>query len=107
MRRLQALQARRLVLLSRCDQQRLQIGYRLSQLAPSAQLARLARAAPASAVRYPLFWLVSVTTLILLTRERRLFGWVERMTLGASVLLRAAAIVRLFRQLRGLGGASR
>lgn len=106
MKGLRALEARRLELLARCDQQRLQLGDCLVRLAPSAQLARLARGAPVSGARSALFWLVSLTTLILRRRERRLSGWVARMALGASVILRAVEIVRLIRQQRG-GGVSR
>lgn len=107
MSRLRELEARRLALLARCDRQRLEIAYRLAQVSPAAQLARWTRWAPYTAGGHPLRWLVSLATLVIMMRERKLIGWVERLTLGASMVSRAAAVVRLFRQLRGPRGASR
>ena len=107
MRRLHELEARRLNLIARCEQQRLEIAYRLAQLSPAAQLSNWTRRAPTSAASHPLKWLVSLATLLVMMRERRLVGWIGRLSAGAALLSRASAIVRLLRQIRSLSGAGR
>jgi hypothetical protein len=107
MRRLRELETRRLTLLARCDQQRLEITYRLAQLNPAAQLARWTRRAPYPAGSHPLRWLVSIATLVIMMRERRLLGWIDRVSRSASLVSRIAAVVSLFRTLRAPYGASR
>jgi hypothetical protein len=72
MSRVGQLEARRLALLARCDQQRFELAYRVRQLTPGALLSRWTRRAPASAANHPLRWMVSLATLIVLLRERRL-----------------------------------
>ena len=107
MRRLHELEARRLNLIARCEQQRLEIAYRLAQLSPAAQLSNWTRRAPTSAATHPLRWLVSLATLLIMMRERRLVGWIGKLSAGAALLSRASAIVRLLRQIRSLSGAVR
>jgi hypothetical protein len=107
MRRMRELEARRLSLIARCEQQRLEIAYRLAELSPAAQLSSLTRRAPTSAASHPLAWLVSLGTLLVMLRERRLVGWIGKVSAGMALLSRATAIVRLLRQLRSLRGAAR
>lgn len=107
MRRLQDLEARRLSLIARCEQQRLEITYRLAELSPAAQLAHWTRRAPTSAASHPLAWLLSLGTLLVMMRERRLVGWIGKVSAGVALLSRARAIVRLLRQLRSLSASVR
>lgn len=107
MRRLHDLEARRRGLIARCEQQRLEIAYRLAELSPAAQLSHWTRRAPASAATHPLKWLVSLGTLLFMMRERRLVGWVGKLSAGAALLSRATAVVRLLRQIRSLSGGVR
>ncbi len=107
MRRLHELETRRLNLIARCEQQRLEIAYRLAELSPAAQLASLTRRAPGSAASHPLAWLVSLATLIFMVRERRIIGWIGKVSAGMALLSRATTVVRLLRQLRSLSGAAR
>ena len=107
MRRLHELEARRLRLIARCERERLEIAYRIAELSPAAQLANLSRRAPTSAASHPLAWLLSLGTLLVLVRERRLVGWIGKVTAGVALLSRATAIVRLLRQLRSLSASAR
>jgi len=107
MRRLHELEARRRSLMARCEQQRLEIAYRLAELSPAAQLSKWTRRAPTSAASHPLKWLVSLATLLVMMRERRVVGWIGKVSAGVALLSRASAIVRLLRQIRSLSGAAR
>ncbi|HEV7138726.1 MAG TPA: hypothetical protein VGN43_18965 [Steroidobacteraceae bacterium] len=110
MRRLHDLEARRRGLIARCEQQRLEIAYRLAELSPAAQLSQWTRRAPSSAATHPLKWLVSLATLLVMMRERRLVGWVGwvgKLSAGVALLSRATAVVRLLRQIRSLSGGVR
>jgi len=107
MRRLHDLEARRRSLIARCEQQRLEIAYRIAELSPAAQLSNWTRRAPTSAASHPLKWLVSLATLLVMMRERRLVGWIGKLGAGVALISRAAAIVRLLRQIRSLSGAAR
>ncbi|MDE2450818.1 MAG: hypothetical protein KGO22_17720 [Gammaproteobacteria bacterium] len=107
MRRLHELEARRRNLIARCEQQRLEIAYRIAELSPAAQLAKWTRRAPTSAATHPLKWLVSLATLLVMMRERRMVGWIGKVSAGVALFARATAIVRLLRQLRSLSGAAR
>ena len=104
MSRLEALQARRAALLARCEPQRCELSDRLGQVGPAALLARLTRR-PGGAAPHPLRTLATVATVLMMLRERRLLGWIGKLTFGASMLSRAATVVRLFRRLRGTIGA--
>lgn len=107
MRRLHELEARRRTLMARCEQQRLEIAYRIAELSPAAQLASWTRRAPTSAATHPLKWLVSLATLLVMMRERRVMGWIGKVSAGVALLSRATAIVRLLRQIRSLSGVER
>lgn len=107
MRRLHELEARRRSLMARCEQQRLEIAYRIAELNPVAQLSHWTRRAPTSAASHPLKWLVSLATLLVMMRERRMVGWIGKVSAGVTLLSRATAVVRLLRQIRSLSGAAR
>ncbi|MGB6488991.1 MAG: hypothetical protein WBE91_19100 [Steroidobacteraceae bacterium] len=107
MRRLHDLEARRRNLIARCEQQRLEIAYRLAELSPTAQLSQLTRRAPGSAASHPFRWLVSLATLLIMVRERRVFGWIGKVSAGVALLSRASQIVRLLRQIRSSRGEAR
>jgi hypothetical protein len=107
MRRLHELEARRRSLIARCEQQRLEIAYRAAQLSPAAQLSNWTRRAPRSAASHPFAWLVSLATLFVMMRERRMVGWIGRVSAVVALLSRATAIVRLLRQLRSPSAAVR
>jgi hypothetical protein len=107
MSRLHELEARRLRLIARCEQQRLEIAYRIAELSPAAQLANFTRRAPTSAASHPLAWLLSLATLLVMMRERRLLGWIGKVSAGVALLSRATAIVRLLRQFRSLSASVR
>lgn len=107
MRRLHELEARRLNLIARCEQQRLEIAYRIAELSPAAQLSNWTRRAPTSAATHPFKWLLSLATLLIMMRERRLVGWIGKVSAGVALLSRASAIVRLLRQIRSMNGAAR
>jgi hypothetical protein len=107
MRRLHELEARRRNLIARCEQQRLEIAYRIAELSPAAQLSNWTRRAPASAATHPLKWLLSLATLLVMMRERRVVGFIGKVSAGVALLSRASAIIRLLRQIRSLSGAAR
>lgn len=107
MRRLHELEARRRTLIARCEQQRLEIAYRIAELSPAAQLSQWTRRAPTSAASHPFAWLVSLATLLLMMRERRLVGWIGKVSAGVALLSRASAVVKLLRQIRSLSAAVR
>ncbi|HEY1892491.1 MAG TPA: hypothetical protein VGG63_18995 [Steroidobacteraceae bacterium] len=107
MRRLHELEARRRNLIARCEQQRLEIAYRIAELSPAAQLSNWTRRAPASAATHPFKWLLSLGTLLLMMRERRVVGFIGKLSAGVALLSRASAIVRLLRQIRSMNGAAR
>ncbi len=107
MRRLHELETRRRNLIARCEQQRLEIAYRIAELSPAAQLSNWTRRAPTSAATHPFKWLLSLATLLIMMRERRMIGWVGKVSAGVALLSRASAIVRLLRQIRSMSGAAR
>jgi hypothetical protein len=107
MRRLHDLEARRRNLIARCEQQRLEIAYRIAELSPAAQLSNWTRRAPTSAASHPFAWLLSLVTLVVMMRERRLVGWIGKVSAAVALISRATAIVRLLRQIRSLSGAAR
>ena len=56
MSRTSELEARRRALLTRCEEQRAELAYRLEQLRPSAQVAGWGARAPGLAANHPLAW---------------------------------------------------
>jgi hypothetical protein len=109
--RLQALEARRLVLLGRCEEQRLDLAYRFSQLRPRAQLTAWSRRrAAGEAGPNPLAWVLVVASLLMMLRRRKKkgattrgpvpgVGWAAGIMALAS---RTSSLLRLIAQVRAL-----
>jgi hypothetical protein len=99
MRQLDMLEARRRALLARCEQQRLDLTYRLERLAPGRHfsswvgtLSRLTREGMSSPLA---FWGITAALTLLLLKPRRLLGRLALFTTALSLLSRASQILRL------------
>jgi hypothetical protein len=102
--RIDALEARRRALLQRCDEQRLELAYRVAQIRPAAALTAWTRRAGArSAADHPLAWVAGISGLaLMLFRRRRLLsgvGWITGLIALAS---RATMILRVIAQARAV-----
>jgi hypothetical protein len=100
--RLDALEARRRALLNKCEEQRLELAYRVAQVKPAAQLTAWTRRSRAGAGKSPLTWIAGLAGLLLLLRRRRIVsdvGWIAGLVALAS---RATTILRLLAQLRAI-----
>ncbi len=102
MSRTSELEARRRVLLARCDEQRAELAYRLEQLRPAATLAGLGSRAPGLAANHPLAWLAALAGIVTLFRPRKLLSWMTFATGAVSILSRATALLKVFSTLRSL-----
>ncbi|MBV8742221.1 MAG: hypothetical protein JOZ12_10560 [Sinobacteraceae bacterium] len=109
--RLRALEARRLVLLGRCEEQRLELAYRLSQLRPRAQLTAWSRRrAAGGGGPNPLAFVLGVASLLMMLRRKKGkkgsargavpgVGWAAGIMALAS---RTTSLLRLIAQVRAL-----
>ena len=100
--RIRELESRRQVLLNKCEEQRLELSYRVAQLRPSQHLTAWTRQAASGSGKSPLAWLASLAGLLLLLRRRRLVpavGWVTGLVALAS---RTTSILRILAQLRAI-----
>jgi hypothetical protein len=100
--RLQVLETRRRTLLNKCEEQRLELAYRVAQLRPREQLAAWTRRSSGGSARSPLAWIAGLAGLLLMFRRRRLLsgvGWITGLIALAS---RATTVLRLLAQLRAL-----
>lgn len=102
MSRIQELEARRQALLSRCDEQRAEIAYRLEQIRPSAQLASFTQRAPSMAMNHPLAWVAALAGIVTLLKPKKLLGWLTLATGAVSILSRATQLLKVFVALRSL-----
>jgi hypothetical protein len=100
--RIQELEARRQALLSRCDEQRAEIAYRLEQIRPSAQLASFTQRAPSMAMNHPLAWVAALAGIVTLLKPKKLLGWLTLATGAVSILSRATQLLKVFVALRSL-----
>jgi hypothetical protein len=108
--RLRALEARRLVLLGRCEEQRLELAYRFSQLRPRAQLTAWSRRRAASGGGpNPLAWVLGVASMLMMLRRKRKKGGARRIVPGVgwaagimALASRTTSLLRLIAQLRAL-----
>ena len=96
------LEARRRALLTRCEEQRAELAYRLEQLRPSAQDAGWGARAPGLAANHPLAWVAAAVGIISLFRPRRMLSWMTFATGAISILSRATTLLKLFATLRSL-----
>lgn len=101
--KLQTLEARRQSLLARCEEQRLELAYRLSQLRPRTQLTAWTRGgAMKRTATNPLAWIAAIAGLVMISRPKRLLagvGWVTGLVAIASKFTR---VLRLAAQLRAV-----
>lgn len=104
MRQIEALEARRRALLARCDQQRIELAYRIAQISPGRHFSswlgtvgRLTRAGMSSPLA---FWGISLGLALFVLRPRRLLGRLAWIGTALSLLSRASQIMRLLGQWR-------
>jgi len=95
MSRLKQLEARRRVLLGRCDQQREELAARLTALSPAALL----RGAGMAQLRHPLVW-TALAAMLLFGRTRKALKAILWMRGALAFVRRATHLVRLLTQLR-------
>lgn len=94
------LEARRRVLLRRCEQQREELTARLAQLSPAAVLRASAEGSAAGKLRHPLAWAAALAGLLFLGRTREVLTFVLWIRSALALAGRAAHLVRLLTQLR-------
>jgi hypothetical protein len=103
MSRLKQLQARRRVLLERCDEQREELAVQLRELEPASLLRGAGGVGGALAglgLRHPLAWAVALGGLLFLGRTREVLTFVLWVRSALSLAARAAQLVRAVMQLR-------
>jgi len=105
MSRLKQLEARRRVLLKRCDEQREEFTARLAQLNPSTVL----HGSTLGHLRHPLAWGAALAGMLLLRRTREVLTFIVWIRTAVTLASRAAHLVRLLTQLRAsrAGGPGR
>jgi hypothetical protein len=104
--RIDVLEARRQALLNKCDEQRLELAYRVSQITPKAALTAWSRRSGKSAGKNPLAWIAGVVGLLLMLRRRRRpasgLGGVGLVTGLLALATRTTTILRMLAQLRAI-----
>lgn len=100
--RLAELEARRRILLGKCEEQRLELAYRFEQLRPREQLAAWTRRSARAPVNNPLTWVAGVVGLLLMLRRRRILSGVGWMTALVALASRATAVLRVVAQVRAI-----
>jgi hypothetical protein len=100
--RLEALEARRRHLLNRCEEQRLELAYRVAQIRPGQQLTAWTRRAGAGRGQSPLTWIAGLIGLLLMLRRRRVLSGVGWMTGLVALASRATTLIRVLAQLRAV-----
>ena len=102
MSRLAQLETRRLELLNRCEEQRLELAYRFAQIKPREQLTAWTRRSATGSAKNPLAWVAGIAGLLLMLRRRRAVagvGWIAGLVALAT---RATTILRVLAQLRAV-----
>jgi len=105
--RIDALEARRQALLNKCEEQRLELAYRVSQITPKAALTAWGRRSGKSAGKNPLAWIAGAAGLLLMLRRRQRrslsgLGGVGLITGLLALASRATMILRVLAQLRAV-----
>jgi hypothetical protein len=106
--RIDALEARRQALLNRCEEQRLELSYKVAQVTPRAALTAWSRRAGSKGGgKNPLPWIASAAGLVMMLlrrrrRARRGFGGVGLVTTLLALATRTTTILRVLAQLRAL-----
>jgi hypothetical protein len=99
--RLEALEARRQALLNKCEEQRLELAYRVAQIKPAEQLTGWTRRSAGGVLKNPTVWMTAVSGLLLMMlRRRRLLSSVGWITALLALASRATAVLRMVAQLR-------
>jgi len=102
MSRLAELEARRRNLLHKCEEQRLELAYRVAQLRPAEQLTAWTRRPAGGRSQSPLTWIAGVVGLLLMLRRRRLLSGVGWLTGLLALASRATTVLRVVAQLRAV-----
>jgi len=104
--RLETLEARRQHLLNRCEEQRLELAYRLHQLTPRTALAAWTqRRGGKGGGGFPVAWIAGLAGLVMMLRRRKrssMAGGVGLATTLVALASRATTILRVLAQLRAL-----
>jgi hypothetical protein len=100
--RIDALEARRRALLIKCEEQRLELAYRVAQIKPAAQLTAWTRRSADGVGKSPAVWIAVLAALLFIVRRGRLLssvGWITGLLALAS---RATTVLRVISQLRAV-----
>jgi hypothetical protein len=106
--RLDSLEARRQALLNKCEEQRLELAYRVAQITPRSALTAWSKRAGGKAGKNFVPWIAGAAGLLmmLLRRRRRYrgggFGGIGLVTTLLALTTRATSILRVLAQLRSL-----
>jgi hypothetical protein len=103
--RLTSLEARRQALLNKCEEQRLELSYRVAQITPKAALTAWGRRAGGKAGKNPVAWVAGVAGLLMMLRRRRRSGGIGAVGLVTGLLglaTRATTTLRVLAQLRAV-----
>jgi MYXO-CTERM domain-containing protein len=101
--RIEDLETRRRALLARCEEQRLELAYRVAQIRPAAQLTAWTRRTGKDAGKSPVAWLAAAAgLLVLLRRRRRVLSCVGWITGLFALATRATTLLRVIAQLRAI-----
>src|SRR6267142_407519 len=100
--RLDAWEARRRHLLNKCEEQRLELAYRVAQIRPAEQLTAWTRRSATGRGRSPLTWIAGLVGLLLMLRRRRLLSGVGWITGLVAIAARATTVLRVIAQLRAV-----
>jgi len=106
--RLGALEAKRQALLNRCEEQRLELAYRVAQITPRAALTAWSRRAGGTAGKTVLPWVAGAAGLLMMFLRRRRrpraggLGGVGLITGLLALATRASTLLRVLAQLRAL-----
>ena len=100
--RLEALEARRRALLNKCEEQRLELSYRIAQIRPAEQLTAWTRRSATGRGQSPLTWIAGVVGLLLMLRRGRVLSGVGWLTGLVALASRATTVLRVVAQLRAV-----
>ena len=105
MSRMADLEARRRALLARCEEQRLEVAYRLAQIRPMTQLGGWRHLGGVRPGGRSFAWIAALAALLMLFRTRRLLTGVTWITALLALASRASAVLKVLAQVRALYGA--
>lgn len=100
MSRMEQLEARRRVLLARCNEQREELAARLAALSPAAVL----RGAATPELRHPLAWVAALAAMLYLGRTRKVLTVILWLRAALAFGRRASRLLRLVSELRAPRG---